>query len=163
MWVGAYAFAAEVKPFAREDMASDAVRLADTLHKETAAAGARLKGKTADEIGKAAAVAEQANDFKAARFWRGAAVAADVKSYAAWLSLAKLGAAADDAQANGRWEFVETGATAAYAAYERATGAEAQAEALAQLGGLLARHENWRPALDAYVASLQRRDYEDVR
>jgi hypothetical protein len=161
--IGASAFAAEVKPYAREDSASDVVRLADTLRKETAASGARVKGKTTDEIAKAAATAERTGDFKAARFWRGAAVAADPKSYAAWLALAKLGAAADDAQTAGRWEFVETGATAAYAAYERASGPEEQAEALAELGGLFTRHQNWRPALDAYVASLQRRDNEDVR
>jgi len=163
MVIGASAFAAEIKPFVREDMASDVVRLADTLHKETTAAGARLKGKTADDIDKAAAVAERTSDFKSARFWRGAAVAADPKSYAAWLALAKLGAAADDAATNGRWDFVETGATAAYAAYERASDADNQAEALATLAGLLARHENWRPALNAYVASLQRRDNEDIR
>ena len=41
------------------------------------------------------------------------------------------------------------GATAAYAAYERSTTPEAQAAALAMLGDLFARHELWRPALDA--------------
>jgi hypothetical protein len=34
--------AAEVKPFARDDLASDVVRLTDTLRKETAQIGARL-------------------------------------------------------------------------------------------------------------------------
>jgi hypothetical protein len=38
--------AAETKPFAREDMASDAVRLTETLRVATAAIGAQVKGKT---------------------------------------------------------------------------------------------------------------------
>ena len=38
-----------------------------------------------------------------------------------------------------------------------------QAEALATLGNLFARHEMWRPALDAYRASLDRHDDEDAR
>ena len=38
-----------------------------------------------------------------------------------------------------------------------------QAEALALLGNLFARQETWRPALDAYRASLDRRDDEDTR
>ena len=37
--------AADVKPYARDDLASDVVRLTDTLRKETAQIGAKLKGK----------------------------------------------------------------------------------------------------------------------
>ena len=70
---------------------------------------------------------------------------------------------ADDAKANGRYELVTQGATAAYAAYEHATTPEAQAGALAEMADLLARHELWRPALDALKASLDRRDSLDVR
>jgi uncharacterized protein YfaS (alpha-2-macroglobulin family) len=57
----------------------------------------------------------------------------------------------------------QRGQTAAYAAYQRAGGAAEQAAALALLGDLFARHETWRPALDAYRASLDRRDDEDTR
>ena len=156
-------FAAEIKPYAREDKASDVVQLAEALRKVAAANGARLKGKSAEDLQRAAASAELASDFKSASFWLGAAVAADPKSYAAWLALGKLGVAADSAKTNGRWQFLQTGETAAYAAFERAGGAEAQAEALALLGDLFARQEDWRPALDAYAASLQRRDGEDNR
>jgi uncharacterized protein YfaS (alpha-2-macroglobulin family) len=157
------ALAADIKPYVREDAASDAVRLEDTLHKESAASGARLKGKSQADLLKEGAAAISAADYKSARFWLGAAVAADPKAYPAWLALAKLGVAADDAQANNRWEILETATTAAYAAYERAKDPDPQAQALAVLGSLFARQENWRPAIDAYLASLQRRDNIDVR
>ena len=58
---------------------------------------------------------------------------------------------------------VTQGVSAAYAAYSRANSPADQAVALALLGNLYARHENWRPSLDAYKASLERRDDEDVR
>ena len=139
------------------------MRLTDTLRKETAQIGAKVKGKSAEQLRKDAAAAVAANNYKDAGAWLGAVVAADPKDFAAWLALAKLGAQADDAQASGRYDLVERGQTAAYAAYQRASGAAQQAEALALLGDLFARHEMWRPALDAYRASLDRRDNEDVR
>ena len=49
------AVAAEIKPFAREDMASDAVRLTETLRVATASIGAEVKGKTPDQLRKEAA------------------------------------------------------------------------------------------------------------
>ena len=42
--------ATEIKPFAREDMASDAVRVTETLRIATAAIGAQVKGKTPDQL-----------------------------------------------------------------------------------------------------------------
>ena len=158
-----FAAAAEIKPFVREDAASDVVRLAETLRKETADNGAKLKGMGADDLDKSAAAAEKKGEYKWASVLIGARVAADTKVYAAWLALAKLGAAADDAQANARWDLLQQGATAAYAAYERANGAAEQADALAELGDIYARREDWRPALDALRASLDRRDSEDIR
>src|SRR5208283_2090897 len=61
------------------------------------------------------------------------------------------------------WDLVTEGATAAYAAYQRSATAEGQAAALATLSDLLARHEMWRPALDALHASLDKRDNLDLR
>ena len=160
--VGA-ALAAEIKPYARDDLASDVVRLTDTLRKETAQIGAKVKGKTAEQLKKEASSAVSAGNYKDAGAWLGAIVAADPKDFAAWMALANLGAQADAAQASGRYDLVERGETAAYAAYQRASGAAQQAQALARLGDLFARHEMWRPALDAYRASLDRRDDEDAR
>ena len=157
------ASAAEIKPFAREDMASDAVRLSETLRISTAAIGAGVKDKTPDQLRKQAAAAVAAGDFGSAEKFAGAAVTASPKDPANWLAYADVAIKADDAQANDRYDLVTRGATAAYAAYQRSTTPEAQASALAVLADLLARHELWRPALDALKASLDRRDSIDVR
>ena len=161
--VATAATAAGVKPYAREDMASDAVRLTETLRVEATKIGALTKGKTADALRKAAAAAAIDSKFDDARKLVAAAVAAAPKDPANWLAFASVAIRADNAAANGRWGLVTDGATAAYAAYQNSTTPEAQAEALAVLGDLLARHEFWRPALDALKASLDRRDSIDVR
>jgi len=159
----AAALADEPKPYTNDDLASDVVRLTDTLRKETAQIGAKIKGESVEQLRKDAANAVAASDYKQASALIGAAIVAQPKDAASWLALARLGAAADDAKANDRYDFVHRGQTAAYAAFQRATSAAQQAEALAALGDLFARDESWRPALDAYRASLDRRDDEDVR
>ena len=161
--LGANAGAAEIKPFAREDMASDAVRLTETLRVATAAIGAQVKGKTPQQLLTEAAKAVVGGDFSAAEKLAGAAIIAAPKDPANWLAYAGVAAAADDAKANDRYELVTRGATAAYAAYLRSTTPDAQAAALVELADLLARHEQWRPALDALKASLDRHDLVDVR
>ena len=157
------AAAAETKPFAREDMASDAVRLTETLRVATAAIGAQVKGKTPQQLLTEAASAVAGGNFGDAEKLAGAAITAAPKDPANWLAYAGIAAAADDAKANDRYELVTRGATAAYAAYQHSTTPDAQAAALAVLADLLARHEQWRPALDALKASLDRHDLVDVR
>ena len=157
------ALAAEIKPYVREDLASDVVRLTETLRKETAQIGAKIKGKSVEQLRKEAVAAVGAGNFKDASALLGAAIASAPKDAESWLALARLGAQADDQQVAGRYDMVQRAQTAAYAAYQRAVGAAPQADALALLGNLFARQEMWRPALDAYRASLDRRDDEDTR
>ncbi|HLH51693.1 MAG TPA: alpha-2-macroglobulin [Roseiarcus sp.] len=159
--------AAEIKPFARDYLASDAVRLVETLRKEAGGAG---QGKSAEQLRRDASAAAARGDYKLAARLAAAAVTVNPKDAANWLALARLAVAADDAQWSNRWSLRDEGATAAYAAYERLATPPLQAEALALLGNLMARREMWRPALDAYRASLDRRDdadtqaiYEDMR
>ena len=154
---------ADVKPYARDDLASDVVRLTETLRKETAEIGGKIKGKSADQLRREAATAVVASDFKQAGALLGAAITLTPKEAAGWLALGKLGAQADDAQTQGRYDMVQRAQTAAYAAYQHASGTPQQAEALALLGNLFVRQEMWRPALDAYRASLDRNDDEDIR
>ena len=161
--LGTSAGAAEIKPFAREDMASDAVRLTETLRVATAAIGGQIKGKTPQQLLTDAAKAVAGGDFASAEKLAGAAITAAPKDPINWLAYAGIAAAADDAKANDRYDLVTRGATAAYAAYQRSTTPEAQAATLAVLADLLARHEQWRPALDALKASLDRHDSVDVR
>ena len=161
--ISAAALAAEIKPFTLEDMASDAVRLTETLRTEAAKVGAQAANKTPEDLRKAAAAAALTGKFDAAQKLAAAAVAAAPKDSANWLAYADVAVKADDAKADNRWNLVTQGATAAYAAYQHAATPDAQALALATLGDLLARHEVWRGALDAYKASLDRRDNIDVR
>ena len=161
--LAASARAADTKPFAREDMASDAVRLTETLRIAMAAIGGEVKGKTPQQLLSDAGKAVAGGDFAGAEKFVGAAITAAPKDPANWLAYAGVAATADDAKANDRYELVTHGAIAAYAAYLRSTTPEAQATALAMLADLLARHEQWRPALDALKASLDRHDSVDVR
>ncbi len=157
------AIAADAKPFAREDMASDAVRLAETLRIEASKIGPQVAGRTPEDLRRAVAAAVAAGKFDTAQKLAAAAVATAPKDPASWLAYAGVAVKADDAKADGRYELVTQGATAAYAAYQHAAAPDAQALALAMLGDLLARHEAWRGALDALKASLDRRDDIDVR
>jgi uncharacterized protein YfaS (alpha-2-macroglobulin family) len=155
--------AAEIRPFAHDDLASDAVRLMETVRIATAAIGGQVKGKTPDQLRKEAAAAIAAANFEAAEKLAGAAIASAPKDPVNWLAYANVAIKADDAKANDRYELVTRGAAAAYAAYLRSTTPDAQALALVMLADLLTRHELWRPALDALKASLDRRDSLDVR
>jgi uncharacterized protein YfaS (alpha-2-macroglobulin family) len=161
--VHAGAAAADIKPYVREDMASDVIRLTETLRKESAAIGATVKGRSPEQLRKDAQAAVRAAKFKDASGYLGAAITAAPKDAGNWLALARLGGQADDAAADGRYDMVTRGETAAYASFQRAASAPAQAEALAVLASLFQRHEEWRPALDAYRAALDRRDDEDTR
>ena len=138
------ALAADSKPYAREDMASDAVRLTETLRIEAGKIGAQAANKSPDDLRKAAKAAAVAGKFDVAQKLAAAAVTAAPKDPAGWLAFADVAIKADDAKADSRWELVTQGATAAYAAYQHSTTPSAQAQALAALGDLLARHEAWR-------------------
>ncbi len=157
------ALAADVKPYVDENLASDAVRLVETLKAEAGKIGAQAAGKSPEDLRKAAAAAANAGRFDAAAALAAAAVTAAPKDPTNWLAYAGVALRADEAQANNRWELVSRGAPAAYAAFEHATTPDAQAEALATLSALYARHEQWRGALDAARASLERRDNLDLR
>ena len=98
--------ATETKPFAREDMASDAVRLTETLRVATAAIGAQVKGKTPQQLLTDAARAVMGSNFGDAEKLAGAAIIAAPKDPANWLAYAGIAAAADDAKANDRYEMV---------------------------------------------------------
>ncbi len=151
------------KPFVREDLASDVVRLTETLRRETIKIASKFDGRSPDQLLQAAATAASASNYKGAAQAIAAAIAAEPKEATAWFALARLGLAADDAKAEDRYDLVARATTAAYAAYANAKGAAAQADALAALGNLEARNEFWRIALDAYHASLDRKDDVDVR
>jgi alpha-2-macroglobulin len=161
--LGAAADAADVKPFVRDFLASDAVRLAEKVRKEANPPAAWLKGRTPEQLRKDALDFAGQSDFKQAGLRADAAIAGNPKDAANWLVLAKVAVQADEAKANERYTLIEDGSIAAYAGYQLLKAPPAQADALALLGDLLARREMWRPSLDSYRASLERRDNIDVR
>jgi len=94
--------ASDAKPYAREDMASDAVRLTETLRIEAGRIGAETAGKTPNDLRKAANAAAVAGSFDAAQQLAAAAIAAAPKDPANWLAYAGVAIWADDAKADGR-------------------------------------------------------------
>ena len=131
IFAGAGAYAAESKPYARDFLASDAVRLAETLRKETAGEAALTKGKNPEQLRKEAAAAADNADYKLAGKLAAAAVTGNAKDAANWLQLSRVAVKADDAQAPERYDLRERGTTAAYAAYLRLTASAPQASAFA--------------------------------
>ncbi|KMO20476.1 alpha-2-macroglobulin family protein [Methylobacterium platani] len=144
--------ASRPKTFVRPALASEAVRLEARLKDE---AGAR------PDPSKPAAQWRREAEALRARGDRDGALAAARRAAAAepaegrnWSVLAQ---AADDAESDDyetRQTLKAEARAGAYLAYRRALLPADEARALALLGAVLARQESWRPALDAYAASL---------
>ncbi|MCJ2012573.1 alpha-2-macroglobulin family protein [Methylobacterium sp. J-076] len=150
------------KTFARPTLASDAVRLEAALKAEAPAplppaAQSRRRGDALLEADKAAEALSPL----------AAAVAADPADPAHWRAFARAAQAAaggtEEGDVKTRTLLRGRALAAAYRAYERARTAPEAAEALALLGENAADQEEWRPALDAYAASLALADDADVR
>ena len=154
--------AAFARSFVRPGLASDAIRLEATLKAEAAgplapAAQSRRKGEgllEADKPGEALAPLA-------------AAIAADPGDPANWRAYARAAEAAagetEESDYQGRARLRGQALAAAYRAYERARTAQDAASALALLAANAADQEEWRPALDAYAASLALADDTTVR
>jgi uncharacterized protein YfaS (alpha-2-macroglobulin family) len=154
------------KSFVRQNLASEAVRLE-----------AQIKGETAPNVQKPAAqwrreaeALSKNDDNDGALAAYAGAVAAEPGDWRNWYALAETanGVENDDYDENQKLRL--RARAAAYMAYQRAAARADEAKALALLGQVLAEQESWRPALDAYRASLAladtadtRRTYEDLR
>ena len=147
------------KPFQRDDLASSAIRLEETLRKE---ARDLARGKTAAQLIGEAAAATAAKDMDRALKLAGGAIAAEPASAAPWLLYARMVTRGElpDGQT---YVLRERASTAAYAAFQRAGAAPDKAAALAVLSELYAAREMWRDALDASSASLALQDDAGMR
>nr|WP_246180086.1 alpha-2-macroglobulin [Microvirga thermotolerans] len=149
------------KSFASDELASQAVRLEQALRKESAGYSAERNAATLRRSGEAMlgrGLANQAlNAFAAA-------IAAEPGNAANWAGYARAALAVNPGD---DWEEREKlqnrRLAAAYAAYQRATNPSDEAAALALLGRAYAAQEFWRPALNAYAASLKLKDDPAVR
>lgn len=80
-----------------------------------------------------------------------------------WFNLSRTLAATPPKDNNERYELQEMASSAAFLAYRRARNAATQAKALALLGKILSGRKFWRPALNAYKASLELRASSAVK
>ena len=150
------------KSFVRPDLESDAVHTRAAVRKTVSD---EAKGRTADQLFAEGTRLAGPDPDKAVDAFAGA-IAAGRDDAAVWLGLAKAAAAAaptikdDDDR---RTMLTEWAPSAAYLAYKRATSRHDEAVALSALGAIYAGAENWRPALDAYRASLRTEDNKAVR
>ncbi|MFL5078468.1 MAG: alpha-2-macroglobulin family protein [Microvirga sp.] len=155
------------KSFVRDDLASEGVRLEEKLKTE---AGSTAAGRPAAQLRRDAEGLMSRSNQRGAMSLYAAAIALEPKNAANWVGFVKAVKAVTPKDYTERYQLRERGTAAAYVAYQRATTRAAEAEALALLGDLYVMSEDWRPALNAYVASLQladepalRKTYEELR
>lgn len=141
--------------FVSGDLESDAVRLEQNI-------GEDLGSLTSRPLPQLRAEAQQAlarKDPKAALNPLAAIAAANPKDAAAWLSYSRAAIAAA-----GYDETLQMNATAAaYLAYKKVSAKTDKAAALAWLGEVFVQRSMWRPALNAYRASVDLVDVAQVR
>ncbi|TXM59598.1 alpha-2-macroglobulin family protein, partial [Methylobacterium sp. WL120] len=150
------------RPFMREALASAAVRLEASLKGES---GGVTKNPAASRRAAEALLADDKPAEALPLF--SAAAAGDPSDIQAWLGYARAAdaVAGDDENKDyeGRARLRGRAPAAAYQAYQRARTAPEAAQALAQLAEIQGGRGEWRPALEAYAASLALDDVAAVR
>ena len=150
------------KTFQREALASAGSRLETAL-----AAEANAPGRNAAQARREGEAQFQSGHPAAALPLLAAAVTAEPADPQNWLAYARAAdALGNDEKAgsyNDRYRRRQAALAASYQAYLRAGTPQAEARALAFLGEAQARQSEWRPALEAYRASLALDDREPVR
>ncbi|MFD2678606.1 alpha-2-macroglobulin family protein [Camelimonas lactis] len=154
----AHPAARQADAFVREDLASNAVRLETRLRAEPGAgqrpgAPARQAAESALGRGQWGAAMAAARD----------AIVANGKDAAAWLLWARAAREAAPGDRANSWRLRNDAIAAAYAGYQFGTDRAQKAGALAELGAALAAASSWRPALNAYAASLALVETPNVR
>jgi uncharacterized protein YfaS (alpha-2-macroglobulin family) len=148
------------KSFADDHLASEAVRLEAQLKTEASRTGTDRLGAQARREAEAALAR---GNPRAALGSAVAAVAAEPGEGQSWLVYARAAQAVVPRDWNERYSLQQRMTAAAYAAYQRAATKKDEAAALAVLGSTYAAREMWRPALNAYRASLQHGEEPEVR
>src|SRR6202021_1169854 len=146
------------KPFKRDDLADSAIKLEAQIKSEAGAvnkSSAALKGD--------ADAALKRNDLRTGLQVLGQIAATAPDDSANWLRLAPPIFLIWPANSSEQTFLRERASTAAYIAYQRATNAGDEADALAVLGRALSERKLWRPALDALRLSLDMREVAEVR
>lgn len=143
------------EPFVDPALDADAVRIEAQIAAEITAGAGRPTGPAQRLIDEGEA-ALGGGDARAALAAFASATVADRTSYDAWLGYSRASRQIAPTDWNERFQLQERAAAAAYRAYLLAPDGDAEARALAELGEAQARRENWRPAIDAFRASVER-------
>lgn len=151
--------AASQKTFVREYLQSNGIRLEERLKKEMLP---QVQGRQAGQLRLDARTA-LAGDARRAHALFAGAVALDPKSAAGWLGLAQAALKIEPKDSSERYNLRDRAETAAYMAYQLGVTRGEEAAALAVLAEGYANGEQWKPALQAYRASLERADVPAVR
>ena len=152
---------AQQKSFMREDLAAAGAQLETALRRD----GAVAATQPADNLRRAAEGMIARNAREAVRLAASAISAepANAQNWAIYARAAMTAARDQNINFSERWELKSRSTTAAYIAYQRAPGAEAEAAMLALVARTYEEREFWRQALDTYKASLAARDNATVR
>ncbi|GJD49818.1 Alpha-2-macroglobulin [Methylobacterium crusticola] len=138
------------KAFVRQSLAGEAVRLEAQVRAE----GARTPGKPAAQWRREAEKLAGTDDSDGALAAYAGAAAAEPADWRNWYALAEAANGLEDEDYDENQKLLLRARAGAYLAYQRAGTRVDEARALRLVGRVLAEQESWRPALDAYKASL---------
>ncbi len=122
-----------------------------------------IRGDNASGFRDQGRAALQRGDARSATGLFASSVVLEPDSASTWLALGRAYLAIEPSDYSERSNFSRNATSAAYIAYERATSAPDRAAALALTAQGLAAQSLWRPALDAYKASLATEEVQWVR
>lgn len=162
--VFAQAPAASSKPYQLPDLDSDAIRLEEALRKRAPTA---LAGRSVEDLVREAATL---TDPKRVLPLLAAALQKSPGDSGLWLAYARTSMNAALRDPNQRWTLQNEAKAAALRAYQRASGAVAEAAALTTLGNMFNATQDYRRALNTWRTSLAladnpaiRKAYEELR
>ncbi|HTS42038.1 MAG TPA: alpha-2-macroglobulin [Xanthobacteraceae bacterium] len=146
------------KAFQRDDLSEAVIKFEAQIKTESGPIA-----KSLAELRRDADIALQRNDPRNEIKSLGQIVVVAPNDSANWLRLSRAILKIGSNVESERLRLLDRAGTAAYAAYQRTTNKNEEADALVILGRTLADRKQWRPALDALRYALDLREVADVR
>jgi alpha-2-macroglobulin len=141
----------------------------DTLNEAVIKLEAQIKSeagqvtKQLPELRRDANAAFQRNDARAGMILLGQIISIAPNDSATWLQLSRAILQVRSSDERERMRLLDRASTAAYAAYQRTTNRNEEADALVVLGRAFTDRKQWRSALDSLRAGLDLREVAEVR
>ncbi len=146
------------KAFKRSDLDDAAIKLEAQIKSD-----AGTVTKPAATLRRDADAAFQKNDFRTGMTVLGQLVTVAPTDATNWLRLARTVLQIRPRDDREKALLLDHASTAAYIAYQRASGRDLEADSLALLGKTLADRKQWRPALDSMRLALDLHESADLR